>query len=224
MGHALHTGLKVTDEVWLVKERILPLKGDVMVSKAIWSNRHGRAQTHLPGPVEPVNVANILGVPRRYWRLHAEKGRDPIAKGEVIARSSSFFGLFKSECKSNIEGSVENISHITGQCSCRATDAGAGEAYLTGEVIEIIPRRGDRCVYRGVRAGIFESAAKPTARSDGCTRTIRSGRRKVTPDCEGKVIVGGRSSRRGAQKGHQVKARGVVAGGFDDRTCATFLA
>ena len=33
MAQAYTPGLKVTDELWLVKDRILPLKGDVLVSK-----------------------------------------------------------------------------------------------------------------------------------------------------------------------------------------------
>ena len=64
MAHAYTPGLKVTEEIRVVKERILPLKGEVLVKQGDKVEPDTVvAQTHLPGPVEPVNVANLLGVP-----------------------------------------------------------------------------------------------------------------------------------------------------------------
>ncbi len=64
MAHAYTPGLKVTERMKIIKKRILPLKGEVMVKKGdkVTSDTVV-ARTELPGPVEPVNVANILGVP-----------------------------------------------------------------------------------------------------------------------------------------------------------------
>lgn len=64
MGHAYTPGLKVTEKVLLTKRRILPLKGEVLVRVGDKVKPDTVvAQTYLPGAVEPVNVANILGVP-----------------------------------------------------------------------------------------------------------------------------------------------------------------
>ncbi|MCH8992551.1 MAG: hypothetical protein IIA44_12505, partial [Acidobacteria bacterium] len=107
MARAYTPGLKVTDRVRLVKERILPLKGEVLVKKGDRVEPDTVvAQTHLPGPVEPMNVANLVGVPPEdIDDCMLKKEGDPIKAGDVIARSSSFFGLFKSECKARFDGS-----------------------------------------------------------------------------------------------------------------------
>jgi len=230
MGHAYTPGLKVTDQVWLVKERILPLKGDVMVSKGdLVKPDTVVAQTHLPGPVEPVNVANILGVPPEdIGDCMLKKEGDKISKGEVIARSSSFFGIFKSECKSSTDGTIENVSHVTGQVLLRGQPLPVQvKAYLTGEVTEIHPQEGVSvaCIGAFVQ-GIFgiggETHGEIKMVCDSHDQILDES--KITPDCEGKVIVGGsRVTAPALKKAIQVKARGVVAGGFDDRDLRDFL-
>ena len=64
MGHAYTPGLKVTERILITKNRILPLKGEVVVKKGDNLKPDDVvARTHLPGKVEPINVANILGIP-----------------------------------------------------------------------------------------------------------------------------------------------------------------
>ena len=100
MGHAYTPGLKVTDRILLTKKRILPLKGEVVVKKG--DHVHPDtivARTDLPGPVEPINVANILGIPPEdIDDAMLKKQGDSVEEGELIAMSKSFFGLFKSKC------------------------------------------------------------------------------------------------------------------------------
>ena len=230
MGHAYTPGLKVTNQIWVVKERILPLKGDVMVSKGdLVEPDTVVAQTHLPGPVEPVNVANILGVPPEdIGDCMLKQEGDTISKGEVIARSSSFFGIFKSECKSSTDGTIENISHVTGQVLLRGQPLPVQvKAYLTGEVTEIHPQEGVSvaCIGAFVQ-GIFGIGGE----THGEIKVVCSehdqdlDEQKITPDCEGKVVVGGaRVTAAALKKAIEVKARGVVAGGFDDRDLRDFL-
>jgi hypothetical protein len=230
MGHAYTPGLKVTDQIWLVKERILPLKGDVIVSKGdVVEPDTVVAQTHLPGPVEPVNVANVLGVPPEDINdcMLKQEG-DPVEEGEVIARSSSFFGLFKSECKSKIKGSVENVSHVTGQVLLRGTPMPVQvKAYLKGEVTEIHPDEGVTvaCIGAFVQ-GIFgiggETHGEIKVVCTSYDETLDEA--KITADCADKVVVGGsRVTAAALKKAIDVKARGVVTGGFDDRDLRDFL-
>lgn len=230
MGHAYTPGLKVTDQMWLRKDRILPLKGDVLVSKGQQVEPDTVvAQTHLPGPVEPVNVANILGMPPEdIAECMLKKEGDPITEGEVIARSSSFFGLFKSECKSKITGTVENISHVTGQVLLRGEPLPVQvKAYITGEVTEIHPEEGVTvaCIGAFVQ-GIFgiggETHGEIKVVCSSHDETLDEA--KITTDCKGKVVVGGSRVTAGALKqAIQVGAAGVVAGGFDDRDLRDFL-
>lgn len=230
MAHAYTPGLKVTDQVRLIKERILPLKGEVLVEKGAHVEPDTVvAQTHLPGPVEPVNVANILGVPPEdIQECMLKKEGDPVKQGEAIARSSSFFGLFKSECKSKIDGTVENISHITGQVLLRGKPVPVQvKAYLRGEVVDVHPKEGVSvaCVGAFVQ-GIFGIGGETHGEiMMVCTRHDEVLDEKNIPaDCAGKVIVGGsRVTAAALKKAIAVKAAGVVAGGFDDRDLRDFL-
>ena len=68
---------------------------------------------------------------------------DPVKKGEVIALKKSFFGLFKSTLESPIDGTVDNISPITGQITLRGPSIPIEiQAYIPGKVIEVIDREG----------------------------------------------------------------------------------
>jgi transcription antitermination factor NusG len=230
MAHAYTPGLKVTDQVWLVKERILPLKGDVIVSKGDRVEPDTVvAQTHLPGPVEPVNVANILGVPPEdIPECMLKKEGDPVKKGEVIARSASFFGLFKSECTSKTDGTIENVSHVTGQVLLRGQPMPVQvKAYLKGEVIAIHPDEGVSVAAIGAFVqGIFgiggETHGEIKVVCADHNEVLDDG--KITPACAGKVVVGGSQVTAAAlKKAIQVGAKGIVVGGFDDRDLRDFL-
>ena len=64
MGHAYTPGLKVKEKLLVKKQRILPLKGDVMVKVGDKVKPNDVvARTELPGNVVPINVANKLGIP-----------------------------------------------------------------------------------------------------------------------------------------------------------------
>jgi hypothetical protein len=230
MAHAYTPGLKVTDKIRLVKERILPLKGEVLVKKGDKVDPETVvAQTHLPGTVEPVNVANILGVPPEdIEECMLKKEGEPIKEGDVIARSSSFFGLFKSECKSKLDGKVENVSHITGQVLLRGQPIPVQvKAYLTGTVVAVHPEEGVSiaCVGSFVQ-GIFGIGGE----THGAIKVLSADASddldedKITPECEGKILIGGsRVTAEALKKAINVKARGIVAGGFDDRDLRHFL-
>jgi len=89
MAHAYTPGLKVTDLMTISKKRILPLKGQVVVKKGdrVTSDTVV-ARTELPGVVEPINVANILGVPPQdVPEAMLKKIGDHVDEGEVIAKS-----------------------------------------------------------------------------------------------------------------------------------------
>ena len=145
MAHAYTPGLKVTERMTVSKRRILPLKGEVVVKAGDKVEPDVVvARTDLPGNVEPINVANILGVPPEdVNECMLKKEGDPIAMDEPIAMTKSFFGLFKSEAKSKIEGTIENISSVTGQVLLRGNPIPVEvTAYLDGTITEVIPEEG----------------------------------------------------------------------------------
>jgi hypothetical protein len=152
MGHAYTPGLKVTDLMTVSKKRILPLKGQVVVKKGdrVTSDTVV-ARTELPGVVEPINVANILGLPPQdVPEAMIKKTGEHVEEGEVIAKAKSFFGLFTSTAKAKISGTVENVSSITGQVLLRGAPVPVEvKAYLNGLVTNTFEREGVEVKTRG---------------------------------------------------------------------------
>ena len=112
MAHAYTPGLKISAQTIVLSERRLPLMGDVLeeVGNQI-SAEDIVAQTDLPGNVQMIHAANLMGTsPSSVGRFMLKKVGDPVEQEEIIAQSNGLFGLFKSEVKSPISGTIENIS------------------------------------------------------------------------------------------------------------------
>jgi hypothetical protein len=230
MGHAYTPGLLVTEKILVTKKRILPLKGDVLLKKGDKVKPDDVvARTFLPGNVEPVNVANILGIPPEDIMHHMLKKEGArVKEGEVIAKSKSFFGLFSSECKTKIEGNIENISSITGQVLIRGNPIPVEiKAYLEGEIVEIFEKEGVAVsTWGSFVQGIFgiggETHGEIKIVSKNPTEILTD--KEIDSGCTGKVIVGGSLVTSDAiKKAVSVKARGIVVGGFDDKDLRDFL-
>ncbi|SVC23344.1 uncharacterized protein METZ01_LOCUS276198, partial [marine metagenome] len=74
------------------------------------------ASTELPGNVQMVNVANKLNLePENVPECMLVKLDENITKDQIIAESKGFFGMFKSQLKSPISGTLTSVSEITGQ-------------------------------------------------------------------------------------------------------------
>jgi hypothetical protein len=230
MGHAYTPGLKVTDKILITKNRILPLKGEVIVKKGDRLKPDDVvARTHLPGTVEPINVANILGLPPEdIEEAILKKQGERVKEGEVFARSKSFFGLFKSECKSKINGTVESISRVTGQVLLRGEPIPVEvKAYVTGEVVDIFEKEGvGISTWCSFIQGIFgiggECHGEVKIVVPDPTAILTD--KEIGPECKGKVIVGGSMVTADAiKKAAKMEAAGIVTGGFDDKDLRDFL-
>ncbi len=230
MAHTYTPGLKVSQKELITKKRILPLKGDVTVKVGDkLSPDTVVARTHLPGPVETMNVANILGVPPEdISQCMLKKVGDPIKAGELIGLNKSFFGLFKSEAKAKIEGTIETISHVTGQVLLRGHPIPVEvKAYIEGEVVEVFPKEGVavRC-WGSFIQGIFGIGGETHGE---LKMVVSKPETKLTDDlinesCKDKIIVGGSIvTAEAVKKAIKVGARGIVAGGFSDRDLRDFL-
>jgi len=230
LAHAYTPGLKVVSATVIRKKRVLPLKGDVLVSKGQKVRAEDIvAKTDLPGNVYPINVANVLGiVPEDIAHFMLKKEGDAVAKDETIAMTKGFFGLFKSLCKSPADGTVENISNVTGQVLIRGTpNPVAINAYIDGIIAEVFEQEGVVVETKGALVqGIFGVGGEAC----GAIRLVcDSGRdvltkESVPDDCEGQILVGGSLVTSDAvKKAISHKAKGIVVGGLSDQDLRDFL-
>ncbi|MGH8014558.1 MAG: hypothetical protein ACREBV_00005, partial [Candidatus Zixiibacteriota bacterium] len=230
MGHAYTPGLKVTENQIVKKNRILPLKGKVTVK--VSDNVEPDdvvAETHLPGNVVPLNVANILGIPPEDLSMvMTKKEGDAIKQGEQIALKRSFIKWFNKGCNATIEGKIESISHVTGQVLLRGLPIPVQvKAYIIGKVLEVLPSEG---VVVGCQAsfvqGIFGIGGETHGNIQIAVPNSTSvlSEELIKEDMIDKVIVGGSLVTAGAlKKAIKVKAKGIVVGGFDDKDLRDFL-
>ena len=230
MAHSYTPGLRVTELTTLRKERILPLKGELLVRKGdrVTADQVV-ARTELPGNVHSVNVANLLSVlPEEVPGKMLKSAGAAVTKGEVIAQSSTLFGLFKSSVKAPVSGSVESVSEVTGQVLLREPPIPVEvQGYVEGLVVEELPGEGIVVEMNGAfLQGIFgiggETFGEIEIAVDSPDDVLDAA--DIGPAQEGKILVGGSLVTSAAlEKAVSCGVRGVVAGGIDDATIKEFL-
>jgi hypothetical protein len=230
MAHAYTPGLRVSEFTTIRKDRRLPLLGEVLVKKGDRvTHDEVIARTNLPGDVQALNVAHRLSlVPADLPRYMLKKEGDSMKRGDVIAESSSFFGLFKSRCESPIDGTVETMSTVTGQVLLREPPIPVEvRAYLDGTIAEVHPREGATVeTWGSFIQGIFGLGGETSGRIrivvDGPDVPLTKDR--IPSDAEGAILVGGaRMSFDAIERAREAGARGIIAGGFDDQDVKRIL-
>lgn len=222
MAHSYTPGLKVLHETKVIKERLLPLRGQVVVDQ----NQPVKpddivATTDLPGNVQIINVANLLNIdPQDTPEYMLKNEGDSIDNKELIAETKGFFGLFKSKVEAPVEGTIESISDVTGQVIIREAPIPVEvDAYISGTVQDTIPEEGvrittDAAFIQGIFGIGGESRGELTvivkSRDEEITQDM------ITAELKGKVIVGGSFiSLEAYRKAISAEVAGVVVGGFN---------
>jgi len=145
MPHAYIPGLKVMARTMLRRHRLLPLEGKVLVEPGqLVQADTVVAEAELPGRVQPVNVAGVLGVrPQEVRDYMLRREGDPVTKDGLLAETQPLVRWFKATCPSPVDGIVESISEVTGQVMVREPPQKVQlPAYLAGRVVEVLPRQG----------------------------------------------------------------------------------
>ncbi|PID26931.1 MAG: hypothetical protein CR982_07735 [Candidatus Cloacimonadota bacterium] len=223
MAHAYTPGLKVTEFTDIEKTRRLPLLGEVLVKE----NEDVKstdlvAKTELPGKVYPMNVAGELGLNKadELPQYILKKVGDKVKIGELVAEKKSFFGLFKSEYRSPVNGTLDQISKLSGQVVFSEDPIPVEiNAYVDGKIKNVIPNEGVCVETKGVHIqGILGLGGE----TFGEILTIVPSPDTVVdedmikPEYKGKVIVGGSKITSNAlMKCKEIGVNGVVVGGFD---------
>lgn len=222
MAHSYTPGLKVLHESKVSKDRILPLKGEVVVeANSTVTPDDIVARTHLPGNVQMMNVGNLLNIdPTDVEAVMLKPVGSEFTKGEMLAETKGIFGLFKSNVKAPIDCTLESISSVTGQVVLRDAPIPVEvDAYIRGRVAHVIPEEGVVIETEAVFIqGIFgiggesrgELVVVTENREDELTPDM------IKPEHAGKVLVGGSFLSLAAyKKALSLKVAGIVVGGFN---------
>jgi hypothetical protein len=223
MAHAYTPGLTVSAATVVRKRRILPLRGEVVVGVG---DKVGPdtvvARTDLPGKVHTKNVAADMGLPPSdLEQTLVKKEGETVKKEEAIAEHKSFFGLFRARSLAPIDGTLENVSSITGQAIYREPPIPVEVlAYVRGVVQEVVPQEGVVVKAKGALVqGIFgvggETHGPVAVGVSSPDAEFEPG--SVKADHAGKVIIGGKHASLAAiREAAKVGARGLVVGGIHD--------
>ena len=222
MAHSYTPGLKVLQKTLFRKERILPLKGKVLVNKGDILNPDTIiASTNLPGNVQMLKVNNILNIePRDVVDCLVIKEGDSVKKGDMIAETAGIFGMFKSSVESPVDGTIESISESTGRVIIREAPIPVEvDAYVSGTVDEVIKNEGiilksDAAFIQGIFGIAGEKRGKLVLVSNSSSDELTSD--QITKDMEGKILIGGSFlSLEAYKKAMSCNVAAIVVGGFN---------
>ena len=222
MAHSYTPGLKVLKKTIFKKERILPLKGDVLVNSGDTLNPDTVvASTNLPGNVQMLKVSNILNIDPKdvVEALQVNEGQE-VNKGDIIAETAGIFGMFKSSVESPVNGTIESISKTTGRVVVREAPIPVEvDAYVSGIVDEVIENEGivlksNAAFIQGIfgiagekRGDLMLVSSNP---SEELTADL------IKPEMKGKILIGGSFLSLDAyKKALSVQVAGIVVGGFN---------
>ena len=229
-AYAYTPGLKVKRAVVVRKTRRLPILGEVLVKKG---DELGFdtivAKTDIPGEPNVVRIDEILGVLSEDVPVYmVKKVGDKVEKDEIIAKSSSMFGLIKKNAASPFAGIIESVSDSSGQVVIRAPPIPVElKAYVRGTVAEVIPREGviietNAAFIQGI-CGISGERHGKIRVATGTPEDVLTAE-TISPDDKGKILIGGSLVTYDAiEKALQVGAIGVVAGGIEGNCLSRFI-
>lgn len=230
MGTAYTPGLKVSEYTRIEKIRRLPLKGDVLVKIGDRVKPDTVvAKTDLPGIMQTIKLAELLGVePADVPAALQVKAGDRIRKGDLLAKSKGLFGLFKSEVKSSVEGTLEVISPQTGHLQIRqAPTPIERDAYIEGSITQVMEHEGVTVECFGALVqGIFGVGGERRGRiviphSDK-EREIKG--EDIRPEYKGCLLVGGSSVAGDAlDKAVELGVAGIIVGAIVDKDLIAFM-
>jgi len=159
MPTAYTPGLRITEDTVLQRERRLPIKGEVLVRVGAAVEPHTPiARSLLEGAIYSFKAAEQLGLSPSELPALLKKGvGDKVEKDELLAEVRALFGLFRSELRAPVEGTIEHISPTSGYIGIRQPPRPIEvAAYLRGKVVEVLSEEGAVVEARGAfLQGIF---------------------------------------------------------------------
>ena len=222
MAHSYTPGIKVLKKTVFKKERILPLKGEVLVKDGDLLNPDTIvASTNLPGNVQMLKVSNILNIdPKDVVDALKVKESQEVKKGDIVAETAGIFGMFKSSVESPVNGTIESISKSTGRVVVREAPIPVEvDAYVSGKVDQVIENEGiilksNAAFIQGIFGIAGEKRGDLLLVSSSPSEELTAD--QITPDMKGKILIGGSFLSLDAyKKALSLQVAGIVVGGFN---------
>lgn len=222
-GHAYTPGLKIKGASRIRKLRRLPMLGKVFVNVGDDVDfRTKVAEMVVPGNPRVIMAALKLAIQKEDLRDYMKKKEgDKVEEGEPIAGYNAFFGLMKNWIYSPIDGYVETISDISGQIILREDPISVTiDSYVRGKVVEVFEGEGATIETNGA---FIQGILGVGGEAHGTIKVVVDSPSThltedlITPDCEGKILVGGSLVTKEALiKAIEVGVAGIVTGGVRD--------
>lgn len=230
MGHAYTPGLMVTERTVVRRRRLLPIPGTVTVQAGSQVTAETVvASTDLPGNVQAINLANVLGIlPDEIRDYLLVKEGEAVKKGGVIAENKPFIKWLKTEVRSPIQGTLELVSTVTGQVMLREPPRLLQLlAYIDGTVVEVQPQHGvtveTPCsLIQGIFGVGGETSGEVVMGVKSPNDTLTPS--QLSPAMKGKVVVGGAFlAAETMTRAREIGVAGLVVGGIDDKDLRALL-
>jgi len=230
MAHAYTPGLRVTSDIVIRRRRLLPILGEVVVTQGEPVTAVTEvARTALPGKVYPVNVVNQLSItPDEILSYMRKREGETITKDEPIAENKPFLKWFQVQVRAPITGTIENISHVTGQVFLREPPTLIRlAAYIDGTIVEVMPQQGvvveSRCAFIqgifGVGGEMVGTLAVAVQRPDEELTAAH-----LKPEHNGQILIGGSLAQKETfARARELGVRALVVGGVHDRDLKELL-
>jgi hypothetical protein len=179
--------------------------------------------------VQTVNLASRLGLdPARVTEALTRPIGSTVKQGEMIAQAKSLFGLVKNSATAPSNGTIESVSHVSGQLILREPPIPVEvSAYVKGVVADVLPEEG---VIVEARAAIIQGIFGVGGETNGVLAIVGNSPDQaldpgmLTDAHRGKVVVGGAYvSHAALMRAKQLGVAAVVVGGFDDSDLRALL-
>jgi hypothetical protein len=174
-------------------------------------------------------VVNQLGIaPGDLPGLMLKKEGDAVARDEVIAETRPLIKWFRGVSRSPIDGTIETVSHVTGQVMIRTAPKPVDvRAYIDGTVVEVFPGEGVAVETTGALVqgilGIGGEVVGEIAVAGGGPAAVLEPK-DLTAGLAGKIVVAGALITRAAfDRAAEIGVAALVCGGFHDRDLRDLL-
>lgn len=243
MAMAYTPGLKRKESTLVIKERRLPILGELLVKEGEHISYDVQvAKASLPGKITVLNAAVDLQLESSGSDAEGErvvssigltkyllkKTGDPVEQGELIAKRVGMFGFYKREMRSSVKGTLEYFSDVSGQILVRGPSVPLTiDSYIPGTVTKLIPKEGvvietPAAFIQGIFGIGGETHGELMMIAESPDEVLTED--KITSTCSGKIIIGGSFLDVSIlKKAVAVGVKGVVVGGIKDGDLSSFM-